>query len=338
MKKKDAFIRAIAHQDVFPVPYSVKFTVEAKEKLLGYLGKEVDLTGFTGSYVVASHTNNGWKEVKPGFYQDYFGIVWNKTVDKTLGIVDYPPLRKASFDGYTFPDPENIPVYKFINENIRNYPDLFHMVSIGFSLFERGWSLTGMENLMLYLMLEPAFVHDMFAKITEYNIGVIRRSAELGVDCVHVGDDWGTQNGLLVGIDMWREFVKPYFHKTCQAAREAGLLVSLHCCGKVDELIPEMIECGVNVFDPFQPEVMDIWHLREQYRNKIAFWGGLSVQQLMPYGSVEDVKKESKRLLELMAPGGGYIFAPSHSLTGDIPVQNILAFLEMAQGGEKSVQ
>jgi uroporphyrinogen decarboxylase len=332
MNKKEAFIKAIAHQEVYPVPYSVKFTVEAKGNFIRYLGREVDLTVYTGNYVVASHTNHGWKEIKPGYFQDYFGVVWNKMVDKTLGVVDNPPLKTASFQGYTFPNPETIPVYRFIEENNQKYPDLFHMASIGFTLFERGWALTGMENLMLYFMLEPAFVHDLFELITEYNIGVIQRSAELGVDCVHFGDDWGSQNGLLIGVDMWREFVKPYFKKTCDAARDAGLLVSHHCCGKVDELIPEMIDCGVDVFDPFQPEVMDIWQIRELYRNQIAFWGGLSVQQVLPYGSVEDVKKESHRLLTKMAPGGGYIFAPSHSLTGDIPVQNILAFLEMAQG------
>lgn len=101
---------------------------------------------------------------------------------------------------------------------------------------------------------------------------------------MHFGDDWGSQNGLLIGADMWREFVKPYFKKTCDAAKEAGLLISHHCCGKVDELIPEMIDCGVDIFDPFQPEVMDIWQIREQYRNKIAFWGGLSVQQVLPQG------------------------------------------------------
>jgi len=153
----------------------------------------------------------------------------------------------------------------------------------------------------------------------------------LGVDCVHLGDDWGSQNGLVIGSEMWKEFVKPYFNKTCKAAKNRGLLLSLHCCGKVDEIFPDMVEAGVDVFDPFQPEVMDIFSLKEEYRNKLAFWGGLSVQQTLPYGTPEDVKVETKKLLNELAVGGGYICSPSHSLTDDIPVENINAFLEVVQ-------
>jgi uroporphyrinogen decarboxylase len=188
-----------------------------------------------------------------------------------------------------------------------------------------------MERLLFYFMLEPAFVHDLLDRITEFNIGLIRRAAGLGVDCVHVGDDWGAQNGLLVAPDTWREFVKPRFTRTCAAAREAGLLVSLHSCGKVLDLLPDMVEAGVDVFDPFQPEVMDIRALRERYRGRLAFWGGLSVQETLPHGTPDDVRRETERLLGELAPGGGYVLAPSHSLTGDIPPENVDAFLDVAR-------
>lgn len=331
MTRRDAFEAVLSHQEVTPVPYSVKFTVEAYERYAAHLGGDFDPVEDTGSYVVASHTNNGWEEVQPGHFRDYFGVIWNKTRDRTLGVVDNPPLQGASFDGYSFPDPATIPVYDFIGTNAERYPDRFHMVSIGFSLFERAWSLVGMENLLMYFMIEPAFVQDLLARITEYNIAVIRRAAELGVDCVHFGDDWGSQHGPLIAPDTWREFVKPPFVQTCRAAKDAGLLVSQHSCGNVVDLLPDMVEAGVDVFDPFQPEAMDIWSLREQYRGKLAFWGGLSVQETLPHGTVEDVTREGRRLLEEMAPGGGYIFAPSHSLTGDIPPQNVDAFLELAR-------
>lgn len=331
MSYKNDFIRVLRNENTTPVPFSVKFTVEAAQKYEAWLGRKPDLIADTGSYVVASHTNNGWQEVKPGFFRDYFGVVWNKTVDKTLGVADNPPLKGAGFGDYTFPNPDNIPVYDFIRQNNVRYPDRFHMVSIGFTLFERAWSLTGMENLMMYLMVEPDFVHDMLDRITEYNIKVIENAASLGIDCVHFGDDWGAQNGLLIGADMWREFIKPRFARTCAAAHAHGLPVSLHSCGKVDELFPDMIACGVDVFDPFQPETMDVYALREQYRNQLAFWGGLSVQQTLPYGTPEQVRNQTRRLLTEMAPGGGYILAPSHSLTGDIPIDNILAFLDVAR-------
>jgi uroporphyrinogen decarboxylase len=328
MSYKTDFIKVIKHQEVKPVPYSIKFTVEAKQKYREYLGKDFDPVKDTGSYVVASHTNDGWIEIQAGHFKDYFGVIWNKTVDKTLGVVDNPPLKAATFGDFKFPNPSNIPVYDFIRKNNEKYPDRFHMVSIGFALFERAWSLVGMENLMIYMLTEPDFVHELLDRITEYNIKVIENAAAIGVDCVHLGDDWGTQNGLMIGKDMWKEFIKPRFNKICQVAKNKGLLVSLHSCGKVDELFPDIIEAGVDVFDPFQPEVMDIFSLREQYRNELAFWGGLSVQKTLPYGTPEDVKTEAKKLLTQLAPGGGYIFSPSHSLTGDIPIENILAFFE----------
>ena len=331
MNYKEDFKKALNHHPVFPVPFSVKFTYEAKENYKIYLGHDFDSIIDTGSYVAVSHTNNGWEEIAPGYFKDYFGVVWNKTVDKTLGVVDNPPLRDVSFEGYSFPNPNNLPVYKFIEENIQKYPSHFHMLSIGFTLFERAWSLVGMENLMMLFLMEPSFVHDLLDKITEYNIAVIKNGNDIGgIDCVHFGDDWGTQIGLMIGKEMWQEFIKPRFKKTCEVAKELGLYISLHSCGKVDELIPEMIDCGVDVFDPFQPEVMDVCKIKKQYAGKIAFWGGLSVQKTLPYSSVAIVEKEAEILLNELGKEGGYIFSPSHSLTGDIPAENIDAFLRIA--------
>jgi len=330
MSKKTDFIAALRHQETHPVPFSVKFTVEAYERYSHHLQQSFDPVRDTGSYVVASHTNQGWEQVRPGYYKDYFGVIWNKTKDKTLGIVENPPLKGPSFNNYRFPDAAHLPVYRFIEENNKKYPDLFHMLSIGFTLFERAWSLTGMEELMTYMLTEPAFVHDLLDHITEYNITLVENSASLGIDCVHTADDWGSQHGLLMGKDMWEEFIQPRFKKLCETAKRHNLWVSHHSCGKVEELIPSMIACGVDVFDPFQPEVMNIVKIRNTYRGKIAFWGGLSVQKTLPYGTPEEVKEECKKLLTEIAPGGGYILSPSHSLTGDIPPENIDAFLEVA--------
>ena len=130
MSLKSDFIKVLKHENVTPVPYSVKFTVESLARYKEYLNKPFDPVLDTGSYVVASHTNNGWKELKPGFYEDYFGAVWNKTIDKTLGVVDDPLLKEPTFGSYRFPDPDKLPVYKFIEDNNKKYPGHFHMVSI----------------------------------------------------------------------------------------------------------------------------------------------------------------------------------------------------------------
>ncbi len=333
MTYRSDFIQAITHQEPEQLPHSIKFTVEAKENIERFLGRPFDPVLETGSGVVASHTNNGWEEVKPGYFKDYFGVVWNKTQDKTLGIVDQPVLEDAEFGDYEFPNPNDLPVYDFIRRDKEKYPDHFHMVSIGFSLFERAWALYGMEEFMMDLIAEPEFIHELLDKITEYNDAVIKNAAALGVDCVHFGDDWGSQLGTLISPPMWREFIKPRFAQSCAVAKEAGLLVSLHCCGNVEDLMDDIVECGVDVFDPFQPEAMDIWKLREKYRNKLAFWGGLSVQKTMPFGSIDDVRKDTEELINIMMPGGGYILSPSHSISGDVPLENIKTYLDRATNG-----
>ena len=112
--------------------------------------------------------------------------------------------------------------------------------------------------------------------------------------------------------------------------REAGKFVMIHSCGDVDELFDELIALGVNCFNPFQPEVMDVYALLPAYRGRLAFHGGMSTQRTLPFGSVADVQAETRRLLAL-GREGGYLFAPAHDVEGDVPLENMLAMVEIVQ-------
>jgi uroporphyrinogen decarboxylase len=118
--------------------------------------------------------------------------------------------------------------------------------------------------------------------------------------------------------------------------RDAGKCVFIHSCGKVDELFDDLIDIGLNCFNPFQPEVMDVFDILKRYRGRLAFHGGLSTQRTLPYGSLEDVRNAMKKLLDAGADGG-YIFAPAHAVEGDVPLENMLAFIKIlhAQPGYK---
>ncbi|MDO9541983.1 MAG: uroporphyrinogen decarboxylase family protein, partial [Kiritimatiellia bacterium] len=262
--------------------------------------------------------------------RDIFGVVWDRSVDKDIGVVKGCVLPEPTLKGYEFPAPLDKRFFASLPEQIKKHKDCFLEFSIGFSLYERAWTLRGMENLMMDFYDHPGFVRDLFRAIADFNIAQIREAVTYDIDAVHFGDDWGQQHGLQMGPAIWREFIFPELKRMYGAARQAGKYVTIHSCGDVDELFDDLISIGLNCFNPFQPEVMEVGELLRKYRGRLAFFGGLSTQKTLPYGTADDVKKETKHLLDL-GREGGYILAPAHAVEGDVPLENILAFIDTVQ-------
>lgn len=309
------------------VPWDIGFTIPARLKLTEYYGTD-DLDPLLQNHVLHLGSDIGhFENLGNDLFRDIFGVIWDRSIDKDIGVVADYVLPEANLAEYEFPDPCGESFYENIQRQISSAPYKFRVYSVGFSLFERAWTLRGMEKLMMDFVINPSFVHELFTSIADWNIAHIRRAMEFEIDAVHFGDDWGQQRGLLMGPHYWREFIKPQLKRMYDAVRRSGLFVSIHSCGDVDELFDDLVGIGLNCFNPFQPEVMDVADLLSQYRGRLAFHGGMSIQSTLPYGNISEVKNETHRLLAL-GTKGGYIFSPAHAVPGDVPVENLVVMIE----------
>lgn len=333
MDKADVVKLAIEGRGVPYVPWHCGFTVEAGEKLREHFGED-NLEFVLDNHFIKLGSDIGFFDyLGNDRFRDVFGVVWDRSIDKDIGNVEEYQLVEPTLAGYEFPDPLDRRFFENIPNELAKYEGCLRVFKIGFSLYERAWTLRGMENLMMDFLTNPEFVRELLHSIAQYNIAQTEEALNYDIDAVYFGDDWGQQSGLQMGPALWRQFIRPELARMYKVARDAGKYVIIHSCGKVDELFDDLIEIGLNCFNPFQPEVMDTFALMKQYKGRLAFHGGLSTQQTLPYGSVEDVKLATTKLLEA-GREGGYIFAPAHAVEGDVPLENMLAFIDVLHSQE----
>jgi uroporphyrinogen decarboxylase len=193
--------------------------------------------------------------------------------------------------------------------------------------------LRGAENIFLDTAANPAIAETVFRKIREFYLGYLDRillTAEGRVDIVLTGDDFGAQNGLLISAGMWREFIKPGFAGYIDLIKRHHAMAMHHTCGSVVEIVPDMIECGLDILQSIQPEAngMSLANLKKLFGTNICFHGGVSIQKTMPYGSRDEIRREIKSIADIAKQDGGYIFCTSHNIQADTPVENIMALME----------
>jgi uroporphyrinogen decarboxylase len=276
------------------------------------------------------------KEVAPDIWEDEFGVRWDRRIDKDIGNPCNRVITPENLADYQFPDPDDASRIEHadrekIEKTIVENRGRFIIGGLGFSLFERAWTMAGMETILMGMVTNPDFVHNLLDRILDFNLRVIDNFCSYDIDGMWFGDDWGMQAGLIMGPDLWREFIKPRLTQMYGRVKANGKYVLIHCCGKVDGIFPDLIEVGVDIFNPFQPEVMDVYEIKRMYGDALCFWGGIGVQSTLPFDTVTEVKDEVRRLIEEVGEDGGYIAGPSHSIPGDAKPENILAMIEVLE-------
>ena len=151
------------------------------------------------------------------------------------------------------------------------------------------------------------------------------------IDGVLLGSDWGTQRDLLISPEAWRIHIKPGEQKEYDLLKANGKDVWIHSCGNIERIIPDLVEMGVDVLNPIQPECMDIYKLKDDYGDRLTFWGGISTQQTLPNGTPKEVEKETQKIIEYMSKSGGYITSSSQEIQADVPFVNVCALIDTAK-------
>lgn len=326
--------QAIRHQQPDRVPWQFGYTVPARRKLEQHFGT-ADLDAVLGNHLVKyrPRASDAMVEVRPGFWRDEFGVVWNRTIDPDIGTVVEYRLKDRALAGFTLPDPHDPRRYVNLPAFVADHGDRFRYVSLAFSLFERAWTLRGMEQLLIDMLEAPEFVDELFDALVAFDLGILEEVLSSDIDGVMFGDDWGQQRGLIFGRPLWQRFIKPRISRLYAPVKRAGKAVLIHSCGQVQSLFPELIEAGLDVFNPFQPEVMNPYEIKRQFGSRLTFLGGVSVQKLLPFGTPQQIRDEVRRLIDGVGVDGGFIIAPSHDMPGDIPVENLVAFVEAVHAG-----
>jgi uroporphyrinogen decarboxylase len=247
----------------------------------------------------------------------------------------YPMLDlESDADAAAYPLPDLDADYRY--ESVRaEFADihgrgLASMAMLECTIFERAWYLRSMERLLLDFSDSNAFATTLLDRITARRVGQARLYAEAGADVICYGDDVGTQRGMLMSVRMWRTWLKPRLAQTIAAARDVrrDVLVFYHSDGDVTAIIPDLIEIGVDILNPVQPECMDPVALKRDFGDRLSFWGTIGTQSTFPFGSPDDVRREVRARIKTVGVGGGLFLAPTHVIEPEVPFENIVAFVE----------
>jgi uroporphyrinogen decarboxylase len=330
MTRKERIETAIGHQAVDKCPHNIELTGESLASFCDYAGiKKEDYLAFAGNNIEKLSFNGG-EVISEGYFKDEFSVVWNRTgIDKDIGVVENYLLSDSDASGFVLPDTDAEAIANKSRLFLARPTDTFKLAKIGMLLFERAWSLRGMENLLMDMYDSEDFVEELLCKITDYNLRIINEALKYDFDGFYFGDDYGQQKGMIMGPVLWRKYIKPFLAKTFEPIKKKGLPIMLHSCGDIEDILPDLIEIGLDVYQTVQPEIYDLKKLKDKYGSHLSFYGAISTQKTMAFVKPDELTSIILDTIKTLNVNGGYICAPTHQIQADVPNENIMTMIKL---------
>jgi len=336
MNSKERVLTVLDHKPADRVPVTNRYTPEIAAELARIVGVDTqdkfdlevalghDMLCTKEMGIVNAYDITFGEKVGDNEYVDDFGMVTKVTPyegGSYAEIVKRPLADLDAWSSYQFPDPDQQPTiqkqFADYEKSIAKYGDTHAIVGgVTCTVFEGAQMLRGITRLMMDLYDNEDFVNELMDKLVQYHFKVGKKLIELGVDILYIGDDVGSQHNMLISPQLFRKYLKPRYDYLFREWRKvrSDIIFAFHTDGHVEPIIPDLIDVGLDILNPIQPETMDDRRLKREFGNKLSFWGGINVQKTIPFGTPADVVAEVREKLDVYGRDGGFIISSSHNV------------------------
>jgi len=350
LSHRERVMTALNHQEPDRCPMQISFTPEFALRLRKDLGRasvsQHNPHGGGNTYELERVldedmllTSVGWAN---SYYQvdcdagegytDEWGVRWTAAEYETkfgkgkyTEVVEHPLAEDSAIDSYQPPDPNRPELYSDSEQLIRDYKDEYWIVGVTVTtIWETAWALRGFERMLTDLVLNPDLANRILDIPYQYHLTAAKKLVEMGVDMIWAGDDMGTQQTMLIAPQQWQQIFKPRMANFISTLKEINpdIKIAYHSDGNIYQIIPDLIEIGLDVLNPVQPACIDPAKVKKDFGNKLCFWGTMDEQQTLPFGTPADVEREVKERLKTIGKNGGLIIGPTHHVQLDTPLEN----------------
>ena len=344
---------AMEHKEPDKVPFQATFVPEVDKILRKKYAKEIKdikgkttekYQGMTELDILFGHdmllltygiSTGYYRDTDSETYFDEWGIKWKKIPYITKNgtgfyteIVEFPLADDNKIDSYIPPDPDKEDM-GYAEEVIKNYGKSHYICGIiDCSIFEALKYLRGISQSLIDVVANKDIAHKVMDMSVDYHLKLGYKLIERGADLLWLADDLGGEHKLMMSPAVFREMVKPKMGYMIDSLKKKNknIKIAFHSDGYIEPIIDDLIEAGVDLLNPVQPESMDPAFIKKKYGGKIGLWGTVSTQQTLPFGTADDVIKEVRDRIRTCGPGGGFLLAPTHNIQLDVPFENIEAF------------